>query len=137
MTHSPSKQIFFMKPNYIKAIGSSRSNTFIHNQKVSKTWMECLCLYCTENTSFSRFSLSMRFLHPDEIVKHICSFFPNSSQKKWQGWIVDLPSLMVDRGKFMEEEGKHQGINRKENREGQLAVGKGKFSFHFPCAKKK
>lgn len=29
---------------------------------------------------------------------------------------------MVDRGKFMEEEGKHQGINRKENREGQLAV---------------
>lgn len=47
-----------------------------------------------------------------------------SPEKKWKGWMVDLsfPSggpFEEMGGKFIEEEGKLQDINKRENREGQ------------------
>ena len=101
----------------------------------------CLCWECTEKTHHSLVDPLNEVPSLDEIVKHLCSSFPNYILQKRSGkggqWTC-LP-LMVDRGKFMEEEGKHQGINRKENREGQLAVreNRSKFSSHLPCAKKR
>ena len=95
----------------------------------------CLCLQCTEKTHHSLVDPLNEVPSLDEIVKHLCSFFPNYILQKRSGkggqWTC-LP-LIVDRGKFMEEEGKHQGINRKENRERLLAVreNRSKFSSHL------